>query len=140
MRVVEKEKCVELLDKGAQHQRAADAAMGAKDIDAAITNYAVALINYLDALSVNRFGKDLSSDNHEAAPPTLQQRLSGIGIPDFKPLQSSCVEILKMKNVASYRAEPLTEPQAKRARATARKAREYVESRLDRTIGRGAKP
>jgi hypothetical protein len=39
-------------------------------IDAAITNYAVALINYLDALSVNLFGRDLSSDNHEAAPPT----------------------------------------------------------------------
>jgi len=130
MRTVEKARYKVYLDKGRQHSGAADAALKGKSYDAAITNYCIALINDLDALSVNRFGKDLSSDSHEAAPITLQGLLNELGISDFKALAVRCVEVLRMKNKASYRSESLTAEDARRARKVARDARAFVESRL----------
>ena len=68
MKSVDRSKYKIFLLKGEQHQKAGDIAHREKSYDAAVTNYSVALINFLDALSVNRFGTDLSSDSHESAP------------------------------------------------------------------------
>ncbi len=134
MRAVDKAKYKVFFQKSRQHSDAGDWALKEKSYDAAITNYCIALINLLDTLSVNRFGKDLSSDNHEAAPVNLYKSLSGVGIVDFKTLSMECVEILKMKNVASYRSEPLTLSQAKRAQQVTKKIRLFVESKIDERV------
>ncbi|MBI2605280.1 MAG: hypothetical protein HYW49_04285 [Deltaproteobacteria bacterium] len=134
MRAVDKSKYKVYLDKARQHSEAGDSALKEKGYDAAVTNYCVALINLLDALSVNRFGKDLSSDNHEAAPINMNKRLSGIGIADFKPLSMDCVEILKIKNVASYLSEELTSKDAKRAQEVVGKLKAFVESKVDERV------
>lgn len=134
MRNVEKSKYKVYLEKSKQHSDVGDWALKEKIYDAAITNYSIALINLLDALSINRFGKDLSSDNHEAAPINLSKQLNRIGIVDFKPLSMECVEILKMKNVASYRSEPLTISQAKRAHQVVKKIKIFVESKVDEKV------
>lgn len=131
MRIIEKAKYKVFLEKSKQHTATGDWALKEKSFDAAITNYSIALINLLDALSVNRFGKDLSSDNHEAAPINLNKMLNGMGIVDFKSLTLDCIEILKMKNVASYRSEPLTLNQAKRAQQVIKKIRIFVEAKID---------
>lgn len=134
MRTIDKSKYKIYFEKSKQHSDVGDWALKEKIYDAAITNYCIALINLLDALSVNRFGKDLSSDNHEAAPIHLSKQLNGVGIVDFKPLSMSCVEILKMKNVASYRSEPLTLKQAKHANQVVKKVRIFVEAKIDEKI------
>lgn len=134
MRAIEKAKYKIYLEKATQHSEAGNWAIKGKSYDAAITNYSVALINLLDALSVNRFGKDLSSDNHEAAPINLNKQLSGVGITDFKLLSMECVEVLKMKNIASYRSEPLTVRHAKRAQEVVKKVRSFVESKIDEKV------
>ena len=134
MRTVEKSKYKDYLEKAKQHSEAGAWALNGKAYDAAITNYCIALINLLDALSVNRFGKDLSSDNHEAAPIILNKQLSGAGIADFKQLSMDCVEILKIKNVASYRSEPLTSQHAKRAQEVVKKVKTFVESKVDERV------
>ncbi len=134
MRAIDKSEFKLYFEKGRQHQKVAHWSFKEKDYDAAITNFCIAIINYLDALSVNRFGKDLSSKNHEAAPVALHQQLNGIGISDFKSLSFECVRVLKLKNVASYRSHSLTSSDAKLAQNTTEKAMKYVETKFDRQI------
>ena len=95
---------------------------------------AIAIINYLDALSVNRFGRDLDSGNHQASPDLLNKSLTGTGITDFKGLSRQCREILQLKNVASYRAEEITGKDARLAKKTTEQLKVYVVRKLDRKI------
>jgi hypothetical protein len=134
MRSADKAEFMTFFEKGHQHLRAANWALSEGDCDAAVTNFCIALINYLDALSINRFGKNLSSSNHEAAATLLLQQLNSIGVADFKTLSSDCLKVLKMKNMASYRSVSLTFKEARIARQIVEKVRDYVESRFDRTI------
>ena len=122
------------LRKGDEHLACGNDAIKNKRYDAAVTNYSIAIINYLDSLSVNRFGKDLSSDNHEGAPHILLKNLSGAGITDFKGLANKCGAVLKLKNVASYRAEELGKKEAEQAKGGAQETKTYVESKIDRSI------
>ncbi|MGK5085058.1 hypothetical protein WDW37_17355 [Bdellovibrionota bacterium FG-1] len=134
MRAVDKAEFSSYLSKGHQHQKVANWSHKEKDSDAAVTNFCIALINYLDALSVNRFGKDLSSDGHEGAPTILHKQLNGIGITDFKSLARDCINVLKLKNVASYRSKALSVTDSKFAKKTVEEAKAYVESKLDAQI------
>lgn len=134
MRQVDRSEYEIYFEKARQHENVAKFAYDDKSNDAAITNFCIAIINCLDALSVNRFGKDLSSSNHEAAPILLHQHLNGIGITDFKTLAGECTKVLKMKNVASYRSLPLTSKDAKLAKQTLDKVKVYARSNLDRAI------
>jgi hypothetical protein len=134
MKTVDRAKYTNFLKKGEQHQRSGIEALKNKDYDAAVTNFSIALINYLDALSVNRFGKDLSSDNHESAPPTLNNRLKPIGISDFNLMATDCSEVLKLKNVASYRGINLTQKEAFKASKVIEKVKIYVKSKLDPSV------
>ena len=134
MRAIEKGKYNAFTEKGEQHYQVGNRALEDKAYDAAITNYCVAIINYLDALSVNRFGKDLSSDNHEAAPVILQKQLSGIGISGFKAISADSVRVLRMKNIASYRAQTLNGKQAREARKVVEKVKNFIDENLNSLV------
>jgi len=134
MKTVDKAKYITFIQKGDQHQRSGTSALKEKDYDSAVTNFSIALINYLDALSVNRFGKDLSSDNHESAPATLNNRLKPIGVTDFHSMVTDCSEVLKLKNVASYRGVNLTQKEAGKASKVVEKIKAFIKTKLDPTI------
>jgi hypothetical protein len=132
---VDKARYSVFLRKGEEHEDCAAHAFSNKGYNAAVSNYSIAIINYLDALSINRFGKDLSSGNHEAAPYDLNKSLNGSGISDFKELASECGAVLKMKNLASYQAKEIGNRDAQYARGVTDKVKAYVEEKIDRTVG-----
>lgn len=121
--------------KGEEHEACGGDAIKNKRHNAAVSNYSIAIINYLDALSVNQFGKDLSSGNHEAAPFDLHKSLNGAGITDFRGLAAECGAVLKLKNLASYQSKELGSKEAAQARKVAQKVRVYVEDKFDRKVG-----
>src|SRR5687768_3932672 len=125
MQFVDKAEYRSFLKKGQQHEKAAHWSLKEGEFDAAITNFCIALINYLDALSVNRFGRNLSSDSHEGAPALLQKQLNGIGISDFRSFTKDCVGVLKLKNIAAYRSKPLSKKDATFAGKVTEKIRAY---------------
>jgi hypothetical protein len=134
MKVEDRAKYRDFLEKAGQHLRAAAVMLDEKHFDAAVSNSCLALINYLDALSVNRFGQSHKSENHAAAPTLLQRKLVGIGIADFKTLHKDCTTLLKLKNIASYEGRRITSKEAKQAVKLVRTVKDYVEDRIDRRV------
>lgn len=134
MKSVDRPKYAVYLKKGEQHMSAASSAMKEKSYDAAVTNYTIALINFMDALSVNRFGKDLSTDNHTAAPTNLYKLLNGIGVTDFKALSQECVQALQLKNQASYASDPVSQKDAKICEQTVKKLQSYIADKIDKRL------
>ena len=132
---VDKGQYTAFLKNGGEHEACGSEAIAGKRYNAAVTNYSIAIINYLDALSVNRFGKDLSSGNHEAAPSDLLRSLNGAGITDFKGLAVECGAVLRLKNLASYQSKEINSKDATQARKIAQKVKSYVEDRIDRKVG-----
>lgn len=131
---VEKATYLTFFKKGEEHEACGDGALASKRYNAAVTNYSIAIINYLDALSVNRFGRDLSSGHHPAAPDLLHKSLNGAGITDFKRLAGQCRAALQMKNAASYRADEITVTDARLAKKTTQQVKSYVTKKFDRNI------
>lgn len=131
MKTVDKASFKQYFDKAIQHFNAADFARKNKDYDAAVTNYSISLINFLDAVAVRKLGKTLNSDNHSAAPVILQNELSKIGIPNFKKYTKKCISVLDLKNKASYSADEHTSKHAKMCRDVITEIREYCMSLLE---------
>ena len=134
MRIEDKAKYKEMLEKAEQHLLAADLILKEKSFDAVVSNSCLALINYLDALSINRFGQNLGSVNHSAAPALLQKKLNGIGIGDFKALQKSCTKLLGLKNQASYQSRKMTKKEAIDAVSLLKRVKLFIEDKIDRKV------
>lgn len=96
-----------------------------------MTNDSIALINFLDALSVHVIGRDLSSSNHEGAPAILLKTLTAKGVRGFKELCPECIEVLRLKNTASYWSENLTEKEAKKAKKSVEEIVKYVGQNIE---------
>jgi len=117
----------EFFEKGQQHTNAAQESLRKGDYDAAVSNYCVAIINFLDSLSVNKFGQLLKSPSHESAPNLLQKKLSGIGVSGFRDLEKECREVLQLKNIAAYQAVRLKKSHGELAARHCSKLIDFVE-------------
>lgn len=120
--------------KAKEHRLACEYLFKSNAFDACVSTACLSLINYMDALSVNLFGRDNEGRNHEQAPIILFQKLSGIGKSGFKALCAEIHEILNLKNIAAYESRTVSREDAKNAMQTLKKTIEYYNRNVQRLV------
>ena len=99
--------------KAREHQLASEYLFNEKAFDACVSVVCLSIINYMDALSINLFGKDNKSKNHEQASILLLQKLNQVGKSDFKALSYKIHKTLTLKNLAAYESRTISKKEAK---------------------------
>ncbi len=129
-----KDNYVILENKAKEHKYVAIYSLEKQLYDACVSTACLSLINYMDALSINLFGNDNKSSNHNQAPFVLLQKLNKIGKSDFKKVANEVHATLNLKNLASYQGRRVNKKDAKSAIKALDKMIEYYNKNRKRII------
>jgi|GEM_PF-5907490 len=120
--------------KAKEHQLASQYLFDQKAYDACVSVVCLSIINYMDALSVNLFGKDNKGKNHEQAPILLLQKLNRIGSSGFKALSYRIQKVLSLKNLAAYESRTVSRKEAAHSLTVLKEMIAYYNRNVQRTI------